>query len=165
MNGFTEIYSENDRRAAKSAVGYSLLIFVAVTAVFVGLCAAFVVLYFKHETMLYLSFTVNFIITVAFVWFTVIFFCEIFSEKRERLRFYGILDNAVFEYYTGTFTGTNGFVKLDRVEYDKYRFESEDGQRVLLLMRGAVIPFRTGRTYDVAAVGDRVTAYKEADNG
>lgn len=164
MNGFTEIYGENDRQNAAKAVKNSLVAYCLTALGFAAVSVGFVVLYINVNFLLWLCAILNFVITVAFFWFTVLFFYAAFPEKLERFRFFKQSDGALISRVDGTFVGVGETVTVTKVKYAELLFDVTGETQTLYVLHDAPVSFTAGKKYEIKKIGDRVTAFREAKN-
>lgn len=164
MNGFTEIYSQNDLNTAKLQLRKGLIVFCAVLLLFIAFCAAFVVLFAVCGLNVYLCFSLNFIASVAFLWYAVIYFKCGYGKKRQLLNFYRTFDNADIRPARGAFAGVSGETEEKSVVFTQLLFKTFDGETELLIKSGVKAPFTEGGEYDLLVAGNKISAYKGAEN-
>ncbi len=163
MKDFFDIYSDTDKSQAKKRLRLSVIMYCAASAAIIGVCAAFVLLYVEIDRFLWLSVTVNFILTVSFFWLSVLFFCVKLKNLRAENSLYRAFDNAEFVYRGGVFTGENGARKLNRIEYSVLGFDVNGERAELLLRKGSYFEFATGKKYELKTMGDVITAVREVE--
>ncbi|MCH5158113.1 MAG: hypothetical protein J1F33_02835 [Clostridiales bacterium] len=159
----TELYPEKDRQSAASARTKSLLIYVVISVFCVAVCALFVVLYTKHEKLLFLCAAIDFVITVGLIWYSVLYFAHVFPKYTGKLRIYKVMENAVTKTLSLTFVSAKEKKVIEHVEYVYCEFESDGESIELLVAPGWENVFKAGRRYEIKVMGERVTAFCEAD--
>lgn len=140
------------------------MLYCAVALVFAGVCATFVALYITVNLNVFVCFFVNFIVSVVFVWFSVIFFKIKFSLLRDDVRFYRMQENALINYARGAFRGAEGEGKEGGLCFCYLTFETAEGLKKYRLKQGIKVPFAQDKLYDLELAGDLVTGYAEAEN-
>ena len=164
MKEFKKLYGNNDRIRALKDFRNGVLIYCAIALLFAAFCIAFVVLYVKIELSVYLCFALNFIATVAFCWFSVIFFTSVISKKRALLRFFKAFENAEITLARGKFDGVTGEVLQEKTSFISLEFSTGDKKDEFFVLKGTAVPFKAGKIYDLQTLGSHITAYKEAEN-
>lgn len=164
MKDFKYLYGKRDEIEASSKLKKSTAVYAAVAAAYIALCTAFVVLYIAAEWNVYLCFFVNFTATVVFIWYTVLFFSVTFSDMKADIDFYRIAENAQVTPDGGVFLREGGVVKDGRLKFIALVFDTAKGERVFMVRPHICRPFRTERAYDLLLIGNKITAYKEAES-
>lgn len=165
MKQFWQIYNKNDTVKAAKNVKKALLIYILLAVAYVAICATFVTVYVVAEVSVYLCYAVNFVVTVAFAWYSVLFFSVGFAEKREKLRFYRVVDNALLTNYRGKFVGIGETaVKEGHLMFASVIFDTAEGQKSFLVFVNVNLCLGEGITYDLQTVGNKLMSYKEFSN-
>ncbi len=164
MNGFTEIYNSNGIKTARSQLRKGLIAFCAVFSAYVAFCAVFVVLFVKCGLNVCLCFALNFIASVAFAWYAVIYFRCVYYNRRQLLNFYRSFENADLKPARGVFTGIVAESQEQKVAFTKLVFKTFEGEREFLIKSGIKTPFAEGKEYDLLTAGNKIFAYKGAEN-
>mgnify|MGYP001100226893 CR=1 FL=1 len=159
MNGFTNIYSVSDINIVRARLRNGVIIFCAVALLFAAFCAGFVVLFVKELLNVYVCFAFNFVATVAFAWYAVIYFKCVFYRHRQQLNFYRSFEYADAKPARGIFLRAEGGQVEKSVVCTRLV-----GTAVFLIKSCLNIPFEEGKEYDLLAVGNKLWEYKEADN-
>lgn len=161
MTDSTRIYSQSDKQLAQRAARNALTIYCLTAVGFAAVCAGFVVLFDYVNSLLTLCVAVNFLLSIAFFWYTVIFFYTVYPRKRERSRFFKIMDGALITRACGIFVGAGDTVTVGKVEYSEALFEIDGQREALLVLSGVTLPFVAGIKYDLQKIGERITAFAE----
>ncbi len=164
MNGFTNIYSVSDINIVRARLCNGVMIFCAVALLFAAFCAAFVVLFVKELLNVYVCFAFNFVATVAFAWYAVIYFKCVYYQNRQQLNFYRSFEYADIKPARGIFLRADGGQIEKSVVFTRLVFETYEGTAEFLIKSGINIPFEADKEYDLLAVGNKLWEYKEADN-
>ena len=163
MKDFIPIYDKMQESMAKKQVKTALFAYVLVAMLYAAICAAFLVLYVVVELTVYVCCAVNIVATVAFIWYSVLFFSFSFAQKRQNLRFFRAADNAQFTAYRGKYLQCGDTVKEGRLSFTSVQFDTPDGVKTFLWLEGTANTLRDNATYDLQAVGNKLWAYKEID--
>lgn len=165
MKQFWQVYNKSNADKAAKDVKKSLLIYILLAIAYAAICATFITVYVVAEVNVYLCYAVNFVVTVAFAWYTVIFFSVTFAEKREKLRFYRVVDNALLTAYRGKFEGIGETaVKEGHLTYASVIFDTAEGSKSFLVFVNVNLCLSEGVTYDLQVVGNKLMSYKEFSN-
>ena len=151
-----EIYTNDFIQAIKRKATTVLARYIAIAALYVALCVAFCLLAAFDLLNVYVGCALNVVLTIAFLWFTYLFFTIYYKKAREKSTFVKCLENA----YPSVYEGVYAHCEQDE-QYVSLHFE--DGS-VLKLDADAANCFVGGTTYRVDAVNDTVISYCEVDN-
>lgn len=164
MNGFTEIYNTDGFKTARSELRKGLIVFCAAAFAYIAFCAVFVVLYVKCGLNVYLCFSLNFTVSVAFAWYAVLYFGCGYNKKRQLLNFYRTFENADIRPVRGVFIGSAAETREKSVIFTKLLFKTFGGDAEFLIKSGLNVPFTEGKEYDLLVAGNKISAYKGAEN-
>lgn len=151
-----EIYTNDFILAIKRKTAAALARYIAVAAVFAALCVAFCLLAAFDCLNIYVCCAFNILLTVAFLWFSYLFFVICFKKYKEKSVFVKSLENA----YPLIYDGTCASLELGE-QYTSVNFE--DG-KVLKLDCSAPNEFIAGKRYRADVVNDVIISYGEVSD-
>lgn len=151
-----EIYTNDFIQAIKRKLMTVLVKYIAIAALFAALCVTFCLLAAFDLVNVYVCCALNIVFTIAFLWFTYLFFTIYFKKAKEKRTFVKCLENAYPSIYEGALT---------RVEQEEEYFKLffQDGN-VLKLDVNATVGFIEGNAYRLDVVDDVIISYCEAEN-
>jgi hypothetical protein len=159
---FNDIYRAEEEKKCQQKAQISLVWYVVIALLFVGLCTMFVLLYVLAGLSLVVCFLANVGLTIVFCWLSVLFFTVVYARKRAQVKFFQMLHHAQFAYDRGTFGEADGEEVKDKVVFKRLRFTCADGEKVYLVKSPTAVPFAQNAAYDLQVAGDYVVAYAEA---
>ncbi len=163
MEDFVRIYGPTGRAAACKRSRKALAVYIAVSVAFVLLCVLFALLYRYLRVNVWLCGTVNVLLTVAFLWFSLLFFSAAYPPIRADVKFYKDADNALIRNVRGVFRRADPAADVGMIDCVPLVFDTAAGETTLYVRADANVDLTEGGEYDLRATGDRLLEYRKVD--
>lgn len=150
------IYTEYFVQTIKRKAIKTLAVYIAVAVLFAALCTAFCLLAAFDIFNLYVCCAINVLLSVAFLWYSYLFFAVVYKPVRAKTIFIKCLENVNPSVVEGTYSG---FQKDE--QYAKLFFGQDN---VFKLDNCANNGFTIGKRYLLDVVNEVIIAYCEVEN-
>lgn len=164
MNGLTDIYSKSKALQTKRNKRKAVLFYALAAVIFACICTAFLLLYILLEVNIFVCASVCIVVTIAFMWFSVLFFGNTYKRLSVEANFYKVQANSISTNYRGEYLCSIGACSENGLSFTKLIFKTSEGEKAVLLLKDEVNPFKKNAVYYLSCVGNKVTAYAEARN-
>ncbi len=151
-----EIYTKEFVQAIKRQYTTALVKYIAIAVLFAALCVAFCLLAAFDLANVFVCCALNILFTIAFLWYSFLFFFVVFKSFKQKNTFVKCLENASPFVFQGV---------LEDCEREKQYLNLHfEGGNVLKLDGNAINDIAVGKTYCMDVVDDVVISYCEVNN-